>query len=88
MDMEIDEAGKDQSSRGTNFRGPRGDFEVRAYCDDSALIDQHICHAIEPSRIDHVPACNVNSHDSVCSRQEIENAHANGYAVRDLIQNH
>jgi hypothetical protein len=35
-----------------------------------------------------VPACNMNSHDSVCSRQEIENAHANGYAVRDLIQNH
>ena len=67
MDMEIDEAGKDQSSRGVNFRGPRGNFEVMAYRDDSALIDQHIGHAIEPSRIDHVPAYYVNSHDSVCS---------------------
>ena len=65
--MEIDESGKDQSSRGINPRGPRGNFEVRPHRDHSALINQHIGHAIEPSRIDYVPACNVNSHDSVCS---------------------
>jgi hypothetical protein len=60
MDVEIDEAGKDQSSRGINLRGPRGSFEVRPYRGDSALINQHVGHAIEPSRIDHVPARNKN----------------------------
>jgi hypothetical protein len=67
MDVEIDEARKDQSSRGINLRGPSWHLEVRPHRDDSALIDQHVGHAIEPTRIDHVPACNVNSHDSVRS---------------------
>ena len=67
MDVEIDEAGKNQSSSGINLHSPRRNLEVRPYRNDSALIDEHIGYAIEPSRIDHVPACNVNSHDSVCS---------------------
>ena len=60
MDVEIDEAGKDQSSRGINLRGPRGNFEARPHRGDAALINQHIGHAIEPSRIDHVPTRNKN----------------------------
>jgi hypothetical protein len=60
MNVEIDKAGKDQSARGVDLRGPRGSFEMRPHRDDSARIDQHVGHTIEPSRIDHVPACNKN----------------------------
>jgi hypothetical protein len=34
MDVEIDEAGKDQSSRGINLRGPRRNVEVSPYRDN------------------------------------------------------
>ena len=67
MDVEIDKTWEDQSSPGVNLRGSRGNLEIGPHRDNPALIDQHIGHAIEPPRIDHVPACNVNSHDSVRS---------------------
>jgi hypothetical protein len=60
MDVEIDEAGKNQSTAGLNLRRPSGSFEVWPHRDDSARIDQHVGHIIEPSRIDYVPACNKN----------------------------
>jgi hypothetical protein len=60
MDVEIDEAGEDQSASGVDLHGPSGSFEVRPYRNDSALIDQHIGHAVESTRVDHVPVRNKN----------------------------
>jgi hypothetical protein len=67
MDMEIDKAWKNQSARGIDLHSPHRSFEMRPHSDNSARIDQHVGDTTEPSRIDHVPACNVNNHDSVCS---------------------
>jgi hypothetical protein len=67
MNMEVDKPRENQSSRGVDLGASYGSLEVRPHRNDPTFIDQHIGHTIEPSRIDHVPACNVNSHDSVCS---------------------
>ncbi len=55
--MEIDEARKDQSSRGIDLRGAGGSREMRPDRDNVAFFDQHIRHAIEASGIDHMTAC-------------------------------
>jgi hypothetical protein len=67
MNMEIDKAGKDQSSDSVDFRTPCGNLEARAHRDHSAFIDQHVCHTVEPSWIDHMSTGNKNSYHSVCS---------------------
>ena len=60
MDVKIDGAGKDQSASGVDLCDPSGSVEVRPYLNDSALIDQDIGHAVESTRVDHVPARNEN----------------------------
>jgi hypothetical protein len=67
VDVQINEAGKDQLTRGIDLHDSSGNFEVSSHRDDPPIIDQHIGYTAKPSGIDYVPACNVNGHDSVCS---------------------
>jgi len=67
VDVQINEAGKNQLARGIDLRDSSGNFQARSHRDDPSIINKHIGYTAKPSGIDYVPACNVNGHDSACS---------------------